>query len=265
MSPVYELVVYATTACALQKRRKRKLKTWTKQWFQRKNNLLTELRCYPKDWTNYLRMDEPTYLELLSMVTPFVKKQDSCMRKAITPNERLMVTLRYLATGRTLEDLTFSCCIAPQTLGKTIPDTCEAIFKALRNYCKLWNKRVSDGGVFEASDLSKKLEDGSLNLPKEGTVARKNMRATHYLSSHGVQQTERWHIAGSACRQVHTGQFCLRARWPASKTEGIPTGQQSKRFTRKPPHTRQFCLSDQDCSGRSEGRTVRIWWALWMM
>ncbi|KAJ8893398.1 hypothetical protein PR048_005989 [Dryococelus australis] len=50
------------------------------KWFQRKNhytrvNLLTELRCYPKYWTDYLRMDEPTYLELLSMVTPFVKKK----------------------------------------------------------------------------------------------------------------------------------------------------------------------------------------------
>ncbi|KAJ8866198.1 hypothetical protein PR048_033722 [Dryococelus australis] len=35
------------------------------------------------------------------------------------------------------------------------------------------NGRVSDRGVFDASDLSKKLEDGSLNLPKEGTVAGK--------------------------------------------------------------------------------------------
>ncbi|KAJ8880739.1 hypothetical protein PR048_017209 [Dryococelus australis] len=168
----------------------------------------------------------------------------------ITPNERLMVTLRYLASGRTLEDLKFSCRIAPQTLEKIIPYNCEAIFKTLRNYRKSlnipplsyfnvqqrrrngenvagefehrWNfsncigavnekhvatvmppgsgsyiynnknfhsqhilgiananyelpyisfginGRVSDGGVFEAPDLSKKLEDGSLNLPKDG-------------------------------------------------------------------------------------------------
>ncbi|KAJ8870152.1 hypothetical protein PR048_029164 [Dryococelus australis] len=58
------------------------------------------------------------------------------MRKAITPNERLLATLRYLATGSTLEDLKFSCHIAPQTLGKIIRDTSEAIFKAQRNFCK---------------------------------------------------------------------------------------------------------------------------------
>ncbi|KAJ8892325.1 hypothetical protein PR048_004905 [Dryococelus australis] len=186
-------------------------------------------------------MNEPTCLALLSMVIPFVKKKITCMRKAITPNEILMATLRYLATGRTLEDFKFSCNIAPQTLGKIIPDTCEAIFKAQRNYCKCpttekewenvarefehrWNfpncigavdgkhvatmlspgsgsyiynykilhshvllgiananyelryfsfginGRVSDG------DLSKNLEDGRLNLQKEGTIAEKNVR-----------------------------------------------------------------------------------------
>ncbi|KAJ8893474.1 hypothetical protein PR048_006072 [Dryococelus australis] len=54
----------------------------------------------------------------------------------IPPNGRLMATLRYLATGRTLKNLRFSCHIAPQTLGKIIPDNCEAIFKAMGNYCK---------------------------------------------------------------------------------------------------------------------------------
>ncbi|KAJ8890593.1 hypothetical protein PR048_010102 [Dryococelus australis] len=173
-------------------------------------------------WTNQLTWNFKVWLRL---------------SKAITPNERLMATLRYLATGRTLEDLKFSCRIAPQTLGKIIPDTCEAIFKALRNYCKcpttekewenvagkfehrwnfpncigtvdgnhaafrIWirnfhsqvllgtasandvllyfsfgrNGRGSDGGVFEASDLSEKLEDGSLNFPKEGTITATNL------------------------------------------------------------------------------------------
>ncbi|KAJ8884455.1 hypothetical protein PR048_016312 [Dryococelus australis] len=53
-------------------------------------------------------MEEPTYLERLSMVTPFVKKKNTSMRKAITPNEMVKVTLRYLVTGRTLDDLKFS-------------------------------------------------------------------------------------------------------------------------------------------------------------
>ncbi|KAJ8893277.1 hypothetical protein PR048_005868 [Dryococelus australis] len=226
MSTVDELVAYATIARVLQKIRKRKRNMWTKQWFLRRNhythvNLLTELRCYPKDWTNYLRMDEPTYLELLCMVTPFAKNTRYLYEKSHN-------------TKLNINDLKFSCHIAPQTLVKIIPDTCEEIIKALRNYCKCptteeewenvarefehrWNfptcigaidgkhvaimpppgsgsyfyinshyellyfsfetnRRVSDGGVFEASDLLKKLGDGSLNLPKEGTVVGKNMR-----------------------------------------------------------------------------------------
>ena len=44
-------------------------------------------------------MDEPTYLDLLRVVTPFIAKKDTVMREAITPHEKLTATLRYLATG----------------------------------------------------------------------------------------------------------------------------------------------------------------------
>ena len=47
-----------------------------------------ELRLEPQDYNNYLRMNEATYLELLSM-TPFIEKQDTMLRNAISPHERL--------------------------------------------------------------------------------------------------------------------------------------------------------------------------------
>ncbi|KAJ8895033.1 hypothetical protein PR048_000357 [Dryococelus australis] len=50
--------------------------------------------------------------------------------------EMFSCSARRKPTGRTLEDLKFSCHVAPQTLGKAIPDTCEAISKAQRNYRK---------------------------------------------------------------------------------------------------------------------------------
>ncbi|VVC94454.1 unnamed protein product [Leptidea sinapis] len=58
------------------------------------------------------------------------------MRQAITPHERLTATLRFLANGRTYEDLKFTTLISPQSLGRIIPETCEAIFNALKDYCK---------------------------------------------------------------------------------------------------------------------------------
>jgi hypothetical protein len=43
---------------------------------------------------------------------------------------------------------------------------------------------------------------------------------------------------------------------PAGRTNGVVTVQRS---AGRPRHTRQFCLSVFDCSGRSEGETVRVW------
>ena len=58
-------------------------------------NLLAELRAAPKDWKNYLRMNEDTYMNLLSLVTPLIEKEDTVMRCAISPHERLTATLTF--------------------------------------------------------------------------------------------------------------------------------------------------------------------------
>ncbi|RVE41949.1 hypothetical protein evm_013389 [Chilo suppressalis] len=113
-----------------------KRKEWCKKWLKKRKvyshvNLLTELKIVPKDWHNYLRMNEEIYLNLLSLVSPLITKKDTVMRNAITPHERLTATLRFLATGRSYEDLKFSTIISPQALSSIIPDTCEAIYKVL--------------------------------------------------------------------------------------------------------------------------------------
>ncbi|KAF9424306.1 hypothetical protein HW555_000445 [Spodoptera exigua] len=115
---------------------KKKRKKWCKHWLLKRKtyshvNLLSELKFEPEDFKNYLRMDE-NYLKLLEMVTPMIKKEDTVMRNSISAHERLSVTLRFLATGRSYEDLKFSAIISPQALGKIIPETCEALYKVLR-------------------------------------------------------------------------------------------------------------------------------------
>ncbi|VEN60267.1 unnamed protein product [Callosobruchus maculatus] len=45
------------------------------------------------------------------------------MKRSISPHERLAATLRFLATGRSYEDLKFSVAISPQALGQIIPET----------------------------------------------------------------------------------------------------------------------------------------------
>lgn len=137
-----------TVACLIIKKQsatklKRPRSRWVKEWLLKRCeyshvNLISELRLHPADWHNYLRMDEDTYLELLALVSPLIKKSDTQMRPAITPHEKLTATLRFLATGRTYEDLKFTTIISPQALGRIIPETCEALYSVLKkDYLKV--------------------------------------------------------------------------------------------------------------------------------
>ncbi|XP_071051271.1 putative nuclease HARBI1 [Onthophagus taurus] len=132
-----DLYLIATAiAIVVKKKKERKRTKWVKNWLKKRKqyshaNLLNELRLEVDDYRNYLRMDENTYIELLHLVTPLIEKEDTIMRKAISPHERLSTTLRFLASGRCFEDLKFSAIISPQSLGKIIPDTCAAICQVL--------------------------------------------------------------------------------------------------------------------------------------
>jgi hypothetical protein len=59
------------------------------------------------------------------------------MRRAITSHERLGVTLRFSAKGRSYEDLKFSAAISPQALGVIIPVTSAAIYEVLKKDLKV--------------------------------------------------------------------------------------------------------------------------------
>jgi hypothetical protein len=53
------------------------------------------------------------------------------MRETVSAEERISVTLRYLATGNSYEDFKFSVAHSPQLLGRIIPETCIAIYEEL--------------------------------------------------------------------------------------------------------------------------------------
>nr|CAD7200619.1 unnamed protein product [Timema douglasi] len=70
--------------------------------------------------------------------TAFVggSNKHTVMRKAISPDERLAVTLRYLATGNSFEDLKFSSYIAATTIREIVEETCDALCVCLKDYIK---------------------------------------------------------------------------------------------------------------------------------
>lgn len=141
------VAVVSVGVLALRRRtsnRKKKRTSWTKNWLLNRDqfshmSLLRELQeNNPDDFRNYLRMTDPIFYRLLALVSPYILKQDTCMRLAITPEQRLIATLRYLATGRSLQDLKFTTGISPQALGIIIPETCSAIIKVLqKDYIKV--------------------------------------------------------------------------------------------------------------------------------
>ena len=123
MAPVHSKHLWASVAviCLLKKKRRKK-KIWTKKWLLERCRdsqvtFLRELRNDSKDFLNYLRMEEERYVELLNMVAPFITRQDTVMRSAIGPEERLCATLRFLATGRSFTDLQYSARISTSARG----------------------------------------------------------------------------------------------------------------------------------------------------
>ena len=91
----------------------KKRSKWAKKWYRSRGELghtrlLREIRYdEPEDYKNFLRMDGECYEEVLNLVKPMIVIQDTIMREAISPNERLSITLRFLATGNSFQDLKF--------------------------------------------------------------------------------------------------------------------------------------------------------------
>ena len=99
-------------------------KVWTKPYISRNptlgayNTLVQELRTEDAAaFKTFLRMDQTCFLELLEMVKPQLQKQDTNMRKSIPADEKLALTLRYLATGEFIWSLFSPLCLHPFCYG----------------------------------------------------------------------------------------------------------------------------------------------------
>jgi len=61
---------------------------------------MSELMVTDKtSYRNFLRMDNESFGLLLDKISPMIARKNTVMRDSITPEERLAVTLRFLATG----------------------------------------------------------------------------------------------------------------------------------------------------------------------
>ena len=74
-----------------------------------------------------IRFEPAMFREMEDRLHDVLVKEDTNMRLAISPAERLAVTLRYLATGETFQSLSFQFRIVHNTISGIVPEVCEAI------------------------------------------------------------------------------------------------------------------------------------------
>lgn len=133
---------------------------WVNDLFRRRqqrgffNNLIPELLHNERyNLKKFLRIDEPTFKHLVDLLKPRLQKFNP-FRLPLTPQEKIAVTLRYLATGETYESLQFGFRMAANTICKVIPETCDAIIGLLGpiylktpNSAEEWNQIAEDFSI----------------------------------------------------------------------------------------------------------------------
>ena len=113
-------------------------KIWTEDWLLKRDvlgsyaTLQKELRLSSKLFNKYLRMPVETYEYILSKISPIIRKEQTNMRNPISPGARLEATLLFLLSGMSYSRLAYVTRIHETTLGKIIPEVCDAIYMAMR-------------------------------------------------------------------------------------------------------------------------------------
>ncbi|KAE8740687.1 hypothetical protein FOCC_FOCC013779 [Frankliniella occidentalis] len=97
------------------------------------NTLFLELSTEnPEKYRKCLRMSPEMFQWLADKIRPLVEKQDTHLRRSISVEQRLSITLRHLATGETQESLHFQFRVGQSTISGIIKEVCEALYTVLK-------------------------------------------------------------------------------------------------------------------------------------
>ena len=101
---------------AIARRKTKKQRVWTSALLRQRcrkgvwASVIPDLQPRPGNrikgsFSNHFRMDEGSFETLLTNVASLIRRQDTHSRSAISPQQRLAVTLRYLVTGCSYTEL----------------------------------------------------------------------------------------------------------------------------------------------------------------
>ena len=111
----------------------------TRIWFKKREELgyftkiVRELQLEDtKGFKEMMRMDFKHFNEILNLIAPDITPQEIIGgNKVISAAERLTVTLRFLATGKTFQSLSFQFRISDRAISYIVKEVCNAIVKYL--------------------------------------------------------------------------------------------------------------------------------------
>ena len=78
-------------------------------------------------------MSPERFEHLLRLVAPYIVKKMCRTREHISPEERLTLTLRHLATGDSQQSMSFSFRVGRSTVSACVRETCDGIWNALKD------------------------------------------------------------------------------------------------------------------------------------
>ena len=122
----------------LRRAKVKKRRCWVREIFQSRagygafETLFNALRNDRELFFRYIRMTPERFDHLLSLVKEQIEKKDTCFRKSIPAAARLVITLRYLASGET-QSLSYSYRVGRSTISNIVSETCIAIYEYLKD------------------------------------------------------------------------------------------------------------------------------------
>ena len=123
--------------------KKRNRKIYMRNWISRREDrgvyhqLVKELEVGDSvAYKEFFRMTKQQFSVLVEKISPLVENKEqplpiNTVRATIKPDERLAVTLRFLATGETFHSLEYAFRISRQTISSIVSETSRAVHKVL--------------------------------------------------------------------------------------------------------------------------------------